>query len=113
MRLPDDSAHGSPARFRPLVRWPGGKTRLLSKILPLIPPHVCYCEPFAGGLAVLLAKPRSKIEVVNDLNGDLVALYRCAQYHLDELCRELEFMIGSRRNLVDYVAQPGITDIQR
>lgn len=101
------------SRVKPVVRWPGGKTRLLKHILPLIPPHTCYCEPFAGGLAVLLAKPRSGLEIVNDLNGDLVALYRCAQYHMDELVRELEFMIASRRNLKDYLQQPGLTDIQR
>jgi site-specific DNA-adenine methylase len=42
---------------------------MLKKILPLITPHVCYCEPFAGGLAVLMAKERSQVEVVNDING--------------------------------------------
>ncbi len=100
-------------RIKPVVRWPGGKTRLLPHILPLIPEHTCYCEPFAGGLAVLLAKPRSKLEIVNDLNGDLVALYRCAQFHLDALVQEMEFLIASRRNLKDFVAQPGLTDLQR
>jgi DNA adenine methylase len=107
---PESTPH---KRTKPVLRWPGGKTRLLPHILPLITEHACYCEPFAGGLAVLLAKPRSKVEVVNDLNGDLVALYRCAQYHLDELCRELEWMVASRQNLKDYVQQPGLTDIQR
>jgi DNA adenine methylase len=100
-------------RIRPLLRWPGGKSRMLRHLLPLIPPHVCYCEVFAGGLAVLLAKSRSNVEVINDLNGDLVALYRNVQYHLPELLRELEFLFTSRTSLRDFNAQPGVTEIQR
>lgn len=100
-------------RVRPVVKWQGGKRRLLKRILPLITPHTCYCEAFAGGLAVLLAKPRSAVEVVNDINGDLVALYRNLQYHLPELLREVDFMFASREQLKDYIAQPGLTEIQR
>lgn len=86
---------------------------MLKYLLPQIPPHVCYCEAFAGGLALLLAKPRSAVEVVNDINGDLVALYRNLQYHLPELLRELDFMFSSRQALKDYIGQPGLTEIQR
>lgn len=98
---------------KPIVRWAGGKTRLLKHILPLIRPHTCYVEAFAGGLAVLAAKERSRVEVVNDLNGDLVGLYRCAQFHLDALMQETAWMLMSRQNLKDYMAQPGLTDLQR
>lgn len=100
-------------RTKPILRWPGGKSRLLQKIIPLIPKHVCYCEPFAGGLAVLLAKQRSSVEIINDINGDLIALYRNVQYHMPELLRELAFMHGSRKNIHDFIAQPGLTEIQR
>lgn len=86
---------------------------MLSKLLPLIPDHVCYCEPFAGGLALLLAKPRSAVEVVNDLNGDLVALYRNLQYHLPEILRELQFFFAARKTFNDFTAQPGLMEIQR
>jgi hypothetical protein len=53
----------------PILRWPGGKTRMFKKILARITPHVCYCEPFAGGLAVLFAKKRSQVEPVKTQNG--------------------------------------------
>ncbi len=100
-------------RVRPILRWSGGKSRLLKHLLPLIPKHVCYCEPFAGGLAVLLAKERSDLEVVNDLNGSLVCLYRNVQYHLPALLDEIEWVLNSRKNLEDFIAQPGLTEIQR
>ncbi len=87
---------------------------MLPQLLPLIDhSRTLYCEPFAGGLALLLAKERHRAEVVNDLNGDLVALYRCAQFHLEALIGEFEFILGSRSNLADMKAQPGLTDLQR
>jgi DNA adenine methylase len=86
---------------------------MLKHLLPLIPPHVCYCEAFAGGLAMLMAKPRSQVEIINDLNGDLVALYRNVQYHMPAILDELRFFFSSRKTLYDFIAQPGITEIQR
>lgn len=100
-------------RTRPILRWPGSKSRLLPVILPKIPVHVCYCEPFAGGLAVLLAKERSAVEVINDQNSELIALYRSLQFHLPELLRQLDFFQASRKNMRDFTAQPGLTDLQR
>jgi DNA adenine methylase len=100
-------------RTRPILRWPGGKSRLLKQLLPLIPQHTCYCEPFAGGLAVLFAKERSCVEVVNDVDGDLVALYRNLQFHLPAVISELNWLFASRENLRDFQAQPGLTELQR
>lgn len=98
---------------KPVLRWPGGKRRHLKTILPLIKPHECYVEPFAGGLAVLLAKPRSPVEVVNDANRDIVALYRCAQFHLEALLREMEWQVAARVNFRDFRENRGLTDLQR
>lgn len=97
----------------PAFAWPGGKRRLAQRILAKIPKHVCYVEPFAGGLGVLLSKPPSPSEIVNDLDGDLVRFYRCVRYHRDELLRELEFVLNSREEFEAAAAQPGLTDIQR
>jgi len=100
-------------KTKPVLRWPGGKSRHLKSILPLIKPHVCYVEPFAGGLAVLLAKERSNVEVVNDINRDIVSLYRCAQFHLEALLLEMEWQLAARANFKDYPENRGLTDIQR
>ncbi len=61
----------------------------------------------------MLAKERSKVEIVNDINGELVSLYRVAQWHLDALITEIEWTLASRQNLADFIAQPGLTEIQR
>jgi DNA adenine methylase len=103
----------NPARTKPILRWQGGKSRMLKQILPLIKPHVCYCEPFFGGGAVLFAKERSSTEVINDVNGNLVALYRNLQFHLPALVNELDWLFASRQNLHDFIQQPGLTELQR
>ena len=100
-------------RTKPILRWQGGKTQMLKQILPLIPKHDCYCEPFFGGGAVLFAKERASTEVINDLNGNLVALYRNLQFHLPALLGELDWLFSSRQNLHDFIAQPGLTELQR
>jgi DNA adenine methylase len=86
---------------------------MLKLLLPRIPKHVCYCEPFIGGGAVLFAKERSPVEVINDFNDTLIALYRNLQFHLPALLEEMDWLFSSRKNLHDFVAQPGLTEIQR
>lgn len=62
------------------LKYHGGKTFLASRIVALMPPHLHYVEPFAGGLSVLLAKdPLDHSEVVNDLDGRLTNFWRVLQ----------------------------------
>ena len=89
--------------MRPLISYYGGKQRLAPKLIPLIPPHNTYVEPFAGGAALLFAKGKPKIttnnhyrEVVNDKDGRITTLYRVARERPDELIRLLELTPYSR-----------------
>ena len=86
---------------------------MINRILPLIPPHKIYCELFAGGLAVLRAKNPCDLEVVNDLNGNLVSLYRNIKFHLPAILEEVQFILNSRREFMDCINQPGLTELQR
>lgn len=62
------------------LKWHGGKYYLAPKIVEMMPPHLHYVEPFAGGLAVLLFRdPHGVSEVVNDLNGELTNFWRVIQ----------------------------------
>lgn len=63
-----------------LAPWFGGKRTMAPAIVEAIGPHHAYWEPFCGSMAVLLAKPPSRTEVVNDLHGDLVNLARVIQH---------------------------------
>jgi DNA adenine methylase len=53
-----------------------------------VPEHTCYDEPFAGAAARFFRKHPVNAEVLNDVNGDLVNLYRVVKQHLDEFVRQ-------------------------
>jgi len=70
------------------LNWFGSKSRLAPKIVEHFPPHRTYAEPFGGSAAVLFAKQPSKIEIYNDIDGELVNFFRvlrdadfCAKLH--------------------------------
>jgi len=100
-------------KAKPVIGWPGGKRRLLKYLLPLVPEHEMYCEVFGGGLAMFLGKPESRAEVINDINGDLISFYRTVKYHLEPVLDEMDLVMNSRQEFRDYLAQPGLTEIQR
>lgn len=67
------------------ITYYGGKQMMVKHILPLIPEHHLYCEPFAGGLAVFFAKEKSKVEVINDLNRFVINFYQQIQNNFEAL----------------------------
>ncbi len=58
------------------ISYYGGKQTLASRVIKMIPAHRLYCEPFIGGAAVFFSKPKSELEVINDLNGHIVTFYK-------------------------------------
>jgi len=82
--------------LKPPFTYFGGKTRIAEKIVALLPPHEHYVEPFFGSGAVLLAKPPSRAETVNDLAGDLVNFWRTLRERPDDLERACSLTPHSR-----------------
>jgi DNA adenine methylase len=101
------SPKGPSTAVRPVFPYYGGKARLAPKIVAMMPPHRLYVEPYGGSAAVLLAKPPSKHEVLNDLDGNVVAFYRAARDQPEELQRALTLTPYSRD---EYQAAAGHTD---
>lgn len=99
----------------PLVPWIGGKRRLADQLIRLFPPHTCYVEVFAGAAAVYFTKQPSDVEVLNDINGDLINLYRVVQHHLEEFVRQFKWALTSRTvfKWLQITRPETLTDIQR
>ncbi|MEX3555636.1 MAG: DNA adenine methylase, partial [Burkholderia gladioli] len=100
----------------PIIPWLGGKRRLADRLLPLFPPHECYVEVFCGGAALYFLRPiPAPVEVINDVNGELVNLYRVVQNHLEEFVRQFRWALSSRQifHWQQQVVPETLTDIQR
>lgn len=100
----------------PIIPWIGGKRRLADRLFPLFPPHECYVEVFCGGAALYFLRPApAPVEVINDINGELVNLYRVVQHHLEEFVRQFKWALSSRQvfKWLQETPPETMTDIQR
>lgn len=102
------------------ISWIGGKKLLRKAITERFPKETeydRYIEVFGGAGWVLFSKDlHAKTEVFNDIDSNLVNLYRCLKYHREELARELEYTLHSREmfmNCKEQMCVSGLTDIQR
>lgn len=78
------------------ITYYGGKQTLLKYLLPLIPPHKLYCEPFFGGGALFFAKPKSEVEVINDKNGEVINFFKVVKTDFPKLQKEIVATLHSR-----------------
>jgi DNA adenine methylase len=89
-------AHGSAPVERPLLRYHGGKWELAPWIISHFPTHRVYVEPFGGSGSVLLQKPRCYAEIYNDMDGEIVNLFRVVRERPVELMHAIETTPFSR-----------------
>ena len=61
--------------------WMGGKSKIAKRLAELLPQHGCYVEVFAGAANLLFVKEISKTEVINDINSELINLFRVVKWH--------------------------------
>ena len=73
----------------PVLRWPGSKWRIADWVIGHLPPHKVYVEPFFGSGGVFFLKEPAVIEIVNDLDGNVVNLFRVLREKPDELAHLL------------------------
>lgn len=93
----------------------GGKRALAKQIVAMLPEHTTYVEAFSGGAQVLFHKEPSKVEILNDLDGDIVNFFRVCQQHYEELVRYFQYTLISHRwfDLLKATDPATLTDIQR
>ncbi len=97
----------------------GGKRLLRKQILARFPTDKItrYIEPFGGAGWVLFSRDRhAPEEIFNDVDGELINLFRCVKHHCGELQKQMQWMLNSREVFEDALALKsvrGLTDIQR
>jgi len=82
--------------MRAVLKYPGAKWSVYDWIISHFPEHHSYLEPYFGSGAVLFSKPRSNIETVNDLDGDIVNLFDWIRHDPERLAREIMLTPYSR-----------------
>lgn len=85
------------SQMNAVLKYPGAKWSLAHWIISHFPPHHSYLEPFFGSGAVLFNKPKSNIETVNDLDGDVVNLFECIRRDPEKLEKLVYYTPYSRQ----------------
>lgn len=88
-----------------ILKYPGGKWRIAEWIMRHFPPHRVYLEPFFGSGAVFFTKAASPLETVNDIDGDIVNLFRVCRERGKELARLIELTPFARREYAECYAR--------
>ena len=83
----------------------GGKYKLAPKLIPMFPEHRCYVEVFGGAGNVLIQKPPSKVEVYNDIDSDIVNLFRVLREDFDRFHHLVKHTPYSREEFYAYREQ--------
>lgn len=99
--------------LKPPFAYYGGKMSLAAEIAAVLPEHDHYVEPFAGSLAVLLAKKPSRAETVNDLDGDLVNFWRTLRDRPEDLAHLALLTPHSRDEYESCKAERADDDLER
>jgi DNA adenine methylase len=83
--------------IRTPLSYYGGKQQLAARILGMFPEHHIYCEPFCGGAAIFFAKEPSRVEIINDTNGELINFYEVLKMNFSALEQEITISLHSRK----------------
>ena len=90
-----------------ILKYPGGKWRIALWIISYFPAHKVYCEPFFGSGAVFFTKSPCHIETINDIDGNIVNLFRVCRDNPEELAQLLALTPWSREEFMNCLEQTG------
>lgn len=96
-----------------LLNYPGSKWGMADEIVGMMPKHRSYVEPFFGSGAVFFNKPRSPIETINDLDGDVVNFFRVLRRDPERLAKEASLIPYAREEYDDAWENRGDTEFDR
>lgn len=99
--------------MKAVMKYPGSKWRLAKWIVSHFPEHHSYLEPYFGSGAVLFNKPRSSIETVNDLDGNVVNLFEWIRHDPERLAREIYYTPYARQVYEDAFSMVPEDSLQR
>lgn len=106
--------------MKPPFSYYGGKIRIASKIIPYIPRHTLYVEPFCGSATLLFMKPRPSLknqhhyeEYINDTNGDVINFFRQLQTNGEPLVKMLQVTPRSEEEFSRYKKQDWSNNLER
>jgi len=88
--------------LNPPISRMGGKSKLRKHIIEIMPEHKCYVELFFGAGWVYFGKDKSKVEVINDIDKELINLFKMIKYHSPEIERLLEYEFTGRDIFEEY-----------
>jgi len=84
------------------IKWMGGKSRSVKKIVPNIPVHKTYVEPFFGAGWVFFGKEPSNMEIINDVNSQLINFFEVLKCNSEELIERINLTFRSRELFLKY-----------
>jgi DNA adenine methylase len=100
--------------IKPILRYPGAKWVLSKWICSNLPPHDVYLEPFAGSAAVFFCKEPVHTETLNDMDGNVINLFKVMRERPQELCRAIELTPWARDEyLRSYSAAEAQCELER
>lgn len=96
-----------------ILHYPGSKWSLAQWIIDHMPPHKTYLEPFFGSGAVFFNKAPSPLETINDLDGDVVNLFRVIRDRPEELARAVYWTPYSRQEYYASYDMDGADELEK